>query len=160
MDKSQLHKISDMLDEKLSLMDDYNSITLKLTMDDFDCFDKLLEARQGIIEKVNSLDTEIKKFVSGESLREQEALKKLFSMNNLNEDYNDMNELRDKLIKLKSILVEIQDKEHTVSKRLIEYKLELSEELLRLGKGKQVINYMDITSKPDLYKGSKFDQNS
>ena len=160
MDKVQLKKLSDLLDTKISIMDDYDSITLKLTMDDFDCFDKLLGARQGIIDKVNALDSDIKAVIAGEAFQEQNTLKKLFAMNNLEEDYKDMNDLKNKLVKLKSILVSIQGKEHIVSKRLIEYKSEISEELLRLGKGKQVINYMDMTSKPDLYKGSKFDQNS
>lgn len=161
MDKAVIGTLIQLIDKKILLMDDYDSITLRLTLEDMDKLENLVKARQDIIEQVDIIDKDISVIISGQSESRQQILKKLFSMNALDEEYSqNMTVIKNKLIKLKEVLKSIKTKEEKVSRRLLEYKSQLSEELLKLSKGKQIIDYMDSASKSELFNGSKFDMNS
>lgn len=158
MNKSDIEALSNLLDKKILILENYDGITQRLLVDDINELDSVFNVRKGILDDYIKLNSEIESFVLKQSVSIQEKLKAMSRCVGLDEVNGDFIVIREKFNKIKKTVDTIKSKDKEIGKRFNSYRQELIDGMLNLNKSKRVIDYMDSMTKSELFNGKAFDE--
>ena len=140
MKLNNISLIGNYLEEKISLLGDYEKITEKMVDSNLEVITELIAQRQLLIPEVDKITNEILEIVAIQPKDIQFALREILSFKKTNCD-DKFAEIKNKAQLLEKTLIEISYKEKDVALRMEALKQELEEEMLKSNKGKQIIDY-------------------
>ncbi|MBR4097036.1 MAG: hypothetical protein IKK42_07025 [Oscillospiraceae bacterium] len=135
-----------LVDKKIREMERYSEITNRMLYEDIDGVGELLEERQSIITLMDGISVDIKKFISEQTIEQQDALNKLMKFEDIGELNGELLELQEKIAQINQLREQIIEKDSAAINRLGEMRDELREKLEQSAKGKKVIDYFSQTN--------------
>ncbi|MBQ8786252.1 MAG: hypothetical protein IJZ61_01305 [Oscillospiraceae bacterium] len=135
-----------LVDRKIREMERYSEITNRMLYEDIDGVGELIEERQSIITSMDGISVDIKKYISEQSIEQQDTLNKLMKFEDIGELNGELLELQEKISQINQLREQIIEKDSAAIKRLGEMRDEIWEKLEQSAKGKKVINYFSKTN--------------
>ena len=135
-----------LVDKKIREMERYSEITNRMLYEDIDGVGELIEERQSIITTMDGISVDIKKFISEQTIEQQDTLNRLMRFEDIGELNSELLELQDKIAQVNQLREQIIEKDSAAINRLSEMRDEMSEKLEQSAKGKKVINYFSKTN--------------
>ena len=135
-----------LVDKKIREMERYSEITNRMLYEDIDGVGELLEERQSIITLMDGISVDIKKFISEQTIEQQDALNKLMKFEDIGELNGELLELQEKIAQINQLREQIIEKDSAAINRLGEMRDEMREKLEQSAKGKKVIDYFSKTN--------------
>lgn len=135
---------------------EYYGLTEQLISSDEDKMNALFDKRQDVIDEILSLDSKIDGVIGSFPAEEKEILKLISSGNGY--DGNEFAEYRDIAVKLTGLKALAVASDRKLGERLLSIRNALKEQLNQLAKSRQVMDYMETTTKTELFKGNELDQ--
>ena len=130
-----------LVDKKIREMERYSEITNRMLYEDIDGVGELIEERQSIITTMDGISVDIKKFISEQTIEQQDTLNRLMRFEDIGELNSELLELQDKIAQVNQLREQIIEKDSAAINRLSEMRDEMREKLEQSAKGKKVINY-------------------
>ena len=143
------------LNEKIKLLNEYEAITQRMVDTDLDEITNLIALRQIIIQKIDSIMSDINEVISRQSKKEQAILNDILSHKEA-DNKNEYKLIQEAMSEVERILVRISSEEQGVVNTMEKIKLELEDEMLKSNKGKQVLDYFSSFASYNI-KGRKLD---
>lgn len=135
-----------LVDRKIREMERYSEITNRMLYEDVDGVGELIEERQSIITSMDGISVDIKKFISEQSIEQQDTLNKLMKFEDIGELNGELLELQEKIAKINQLREQIIERDSAAINRLGEMRDEMREKLEQSAKGKKVIDYFSQTN--------------
>ncbi|MBQ8177193.1 MAG: hypothetical protein IJ035_09200 [Oscillospiraceae bacterium] len=135
-----------LVDKKIREMERYSEITNRMLYEDIDGVGELIEERQSIITTMDGISLDIKKFISEQTIEQQNTLNKLMKFEDIGELNGELLELQDKIAQVNQLREQIIEKDSAAINRLGEMRDEMREKLEQSAKGKKVIDYFSKTN--------------
>ncbi|MBQ3161502.1 MAG: hypothetical protein IJC04_05185 [Oscillospiraceae bacterium] len=135
-----------LVDRKIREMERYSEITNRMLYEDVDGVGELIEERQSIITSMDGISVDIKKFISEQTIEQQDTLNKLMKFEDIGELNGELLELQEKIAKINQLKEQIIERDSAAINRLGEMRDEMREKLEQSAKGKKVINYFSKTN--------------
>lgn len=135
-----------LVDRKIREMERYSEITNRMLYEDIDGVGELIEERQSIITTMDGISVDIKKFISEQTIEQQDTLNKLMKFEDIGELNGELLELQDKIAQVNQLREQIVERDSAAINRLGEMRDEMREKLEQSAKGKKVINYFSKTN--------------
>ena len=135
-----------LVDRKIREMERYSEITNRMLYEDIDGVGELIEERQSIITSMDGISVDIKKFISEQTIEQQDTLNKLLKFEDIGELNGELLELQEKIAQVNQLREQIIEKDSAAINRLGEMRDELREKLEQSAKGKKVIDYFSQTN--------------
>lgn len=135
-----------LVDKKIREMERYSEITNRMLYEDIDGVGELIEERQSIITLMDGISVDIKKFISEQTIEQQDTLKKLMKFEDIGELNGELLELQEKIAQVNQLREQIIEKDSAAINRLGEMRDEMREKLEQSAKGKKVIDYFSKTN--------------
>lgn len=135
-----------LVDKKIREMERYSEITNRMLYEDIDGVGELIEERQSIITTMDGISVDIKKFISEQTIEQQDTLNRLMRFEDIGELNSELLELQDKIAQVNQLREQIIEKDSAAINRLSEMRDEMREKLEQSAKGKKVINYFSKTN--------------
>lgn len=146
MGGSAMNRIFDLVDQKVQQMERYSEITNRMLYEDIDGVGELIEERQKLITAMDGISLDIKKYISEQSMENQETLNKLMQFEDIEGLNGELVELQSKIRHIRELQDKIIKDDKNAYSRLGEMRDELRERLEQSAKGKKVIDYFSNTS--------------
>ena len=141
-----MNRIFDLVDQKVQQMERYSEITNRMLYEDIDGVGELIEERQKLITAMDGISLDIKKYISEQSMENQETLNKLMQFEDIEGLNGELVELQSKIRHIRELQDKIIKDDKNAYSRLGEMRDELRERLEQSAKGKKVIDYFSNTS--------------
>ena len=135
-----------LVDRKIREMERYSEITNRMLYEDVDGVGELIAERQSIITSIDGISVDIKKFISEQTIEQQDTLNKLMKFEDIGELNGELLELQEKIAKVNQLKEQIIERDSAAINRLGEMRDEMREKLEQSAKGKKVINYFSKTN--------------
>ena len=135
-----------LVDKKIREMERYSEITNRMLYEDIDGVGELIEERQSIITTMDGISVDIKKFISEQTIEQQDTLNRLMRFEDIGELNSELLELQDKIAQVNQLREQIIEKDSAAINRLSEMRDEMREKREQSAKGKKVINYFSKTN--------------
>ncbi len=135
-----------LVDRKIREMERYSEITNRMLYEDIDGVGELIEERQSIITTMDGISVDIKKFISEQTIEQQDTLNRLMKFEDIGELNGELLELQDKIAQVNQLREQIIESDSAAINRLGEMRDEMWEKLEQSAKGKKVINYFSKTN--------------
>ncbi len=135
-----------LVDRKIREMERYSEITNRMLYEDIDGVGELIAERQSIITSMDGISVDIKKFISEQSIEQQDTLNKLMKFEDIGELNGELLELQEKIAQINQLREQIIEKDSAAISRLGEMRDEMREKLEQSAKGKKVIDYFSKTN--------------
>ena len=135
-----------LVDRKIHEMERYSEITNRMLYEDIDGVGELIAERQSIITSMDGISVDIKKFISEQTIEQQNTLNKLMKFEDIGELNDELLELQEKIAQVNQLREQIIEKDSAAINRLGEMRDELREKLEQSAKGKKVIDYFSKTN--------------
>lgn len=135
-----------LVDRKIREMERYSEITNRMLYEDVDGVGELIEERQSIITSMDGISVDIKKFISEQTIEQQDTLNKLMKFEDIGELNGELLELQEKIAKINQLKEQIIERDSAAINRLGEMRDEMRDKLEQSAKGKKVINYFSKTN--------------
>ncbi len=135
-----------LVDRKIREMERYSEITNRMLYEDIDGVGELITERQSIITSMDGISVDIKKFISEQSIEQQDTLNKLMKFEDIGELNGELLELQEKIAQINQLREQIIEKDSAAISRLGEMRDEMREKLEQSAKGKKVIDYFSKTN--------------
>ena len=158
MNITDMKVLCNLIDKKLDLLEDYNGLTDRILIDDYDKLDNLLNIRQDALDGYIKNRLEIDSFILNQPTSEQTQLKEMLNFQRLANMTEEYKGLEAKLKRVKTLTESIKEKDVKIGERFEEYRVQMMNEMLQLQKSKTVIDYVNSTSQSELFNGKSFDQ--
>ncbi len=149
-----MNTILDLVDRKVQQMERYSEITNRMLYEDIDGVGELIDERQKLITAMDGISLDIKKYISEQSIENQETLNKLMQFEDIEGLNEELVELQSRIRHIRELNDKIVRDDKSAYDRLGKMRDELRERLERSAKGKKVIDYFSQTS-INVNKGSK-----
>ncbi len=157
MNISDKNKLSGLIDKTIDILEEYIEETKPLAEEDFNKLECYLDNRNALMQKLRGIYAEEKQVISAQD--DKDILSEIFMLKKLDESYSgDTAELARKLRAEKILYDRIESIEKLVDERFSEAREMLDKDFAQLNKTKQVIDYMEQTAKPEIFRGVKFDK--
>ena len=156
MNISEKKTLCELIDETVEILQLYETATKPIIEVDFDEIGRYLDERTELMEKLRDIVKRENEIISVQP--DADALGKIFRLEALDKTYDgETGELAKKL-KAENILYRrIEALEMQVEERLAEERKRLDRDFVQVSKTKRVIDYMEYTAKPAIFRGSTFD---
>lgn len=135
-----------LVDRKIREMERYSEITNRMLYEDIDGVGELIAERQSIITSMDGISVDIKKFISEQTIEQQETLNKLLKFEDIGDLNGELLELQEKIAQVNQLREQIIEKDSVALNRLGEMRDEMREKLEQSAKGKKVIDYFSKTN--------------
>jgi len=135
-----------LVDRKIREMERYSEITNRMLYEDIDGVGELIAERQSIITLMDGISVDIKKFISEQTIEQQDTLNKLMKFEDIGELNGELLELQEKIAQVNQLREQIIEKDSAAINRLGEMRDEMREKLEQSAKGKKVIDYFSKTN--------------
>lgn len=135
-----------LVDKKIREMERYSEITNRMLYEDVDGVGELIEERQSIITTMDGISLDIKKFISEQSIEQQDTLNKLMKFEDIGELNGELLELQEKIAQVNQLKEKIIERDSAAINHLSEMRDEMREKLEQSAKGKKVIDYFSKTN--------------
>ena len=135
-----------LVDRKIREMERYSEITNRMLYEDIDGVGELIAERQSIITSMDGISVDIKKFISEQSIEQQDTLNRLMKFEDIGELNGELLELQEKIAQVNQLSQQIIEKDSAAISRLGEMRDEMREKLELSAKGKKVIDYFSKTN--------------
>ncbi len=135
-----------LVDRKIREMERYSEITNRMLYEDIDGVGELIEERQSIITSMDGISVDIKKFISEQTIEQQDTLNKLMKFEDIGELNGELLELQEKIAQINQLREQIIEKDSAAINRLGEMRDEIRDKLEQSAKGKKVIDYFSKTN--------------
>lgn len=135
-----------LVDRKIREMERYSEITNRMLYEDIDGVGELIAERQSIITSMDGISVDIKKFISEQTIEQQDTLNRLMKFEDIGELNGELLELQEKIAQVNQLREQIIEKDSAAINRLGEMRDEMREKLEQSAKGKKVINYFSKTN--------------
>ena len=135
-----------LVDRKIREMERYSEITNRMLYEDIDGVGELIAERQSIITTMDGISVDIKKFISEQTIEQQDTLNKLLKFEDIGELNGELLELQEKIAQVNQLREQIVERDSAAINRLGEMRDEMWEKLEQSAKGKKVINYFSKTN--------------
>lgn len=135
-----------LVNRKIREMERYSEITNRMLYEDIDGVGELIAERQSIITSMDGISVDIKKFISEQTIEQQDTLNKLMKFENIGELNGELLELQEKIAQVNQLREQIIEKDSAAINRLGEMRDEMREKLEQSAKGKKVIDYFSKTN--------------
>lgn len=147
--------LNELMNSKISQLERYNELTLKIIYDDIDEVENILDERQDLITTIDGISLEIKQIVSEQSIERREMLDKMFEDKENTAEYPDFAVLQTQIKRAAELTDSIIKNDKRAFNRIKRERDEAKEHLENAAKGKQVADYFSSSSAADVTKGSK-----
>lgn len=148
-------KLTELMDKKIEQAERYHEISSKMIYEDIDGVTEMLDRREKLIAKIDGISSEIKSYVSSQSVERQELLEDMFAFKEVGKLSGELLEIQERLLKYKELKLKINEADKEIYKHLKQMQNELAAEMNKSNRSKQVIDYFSQTS-IDVNKGRKF----
>ncbi len=135
-----------LVNRKIREMERYSEITNRMLYEDIDGVGELIAERQSIITSMDGISVDIKKFISEQTIEQQDTLNKLMKFEDIGELNGELLELQEKIAQVNQLREQIIEKDSAAINRLGEMRDEMREKLEQSAKGKKVIDYFSKTN--------------
>lgn len=135
-----------LVDRKIREMERYSEITNRMLYEDIDGVGELIAERQSIITSMDGISVDIKKFISEQTIEQQDTLNKLMKFEDIGELNGELLELQEKIAQVNQLREQIIERDSVAINRLEEMRDEMWEKLEQSAKGKKVIDYFSKTN--------------
>ena len=135
-----------LVDRKIREMERYSEITNRMLYEDIDGVGELIAERQSIITLMDGISVDIKKYISEQTIEQQDTLNKLLKFEDIGELNGELLELQEKIAQINQLREQIIEKDSAAINRLGEMRDEMREKLEQSAKGKKVIDYFSQTN--------------
>lgn len=135
-----------LVDRKIREMERYSEITNRMLYEDIDGVGELIEERQSIITSMDGISVDIKKFISEQTIEQQDTLNRLMKFEDIGELNGELLELQEKIAQINQLRKQIIEKDSAAINRLGEMRDEIRDKLEQSAKGKKVIDYFSKTN--------------
>ncbi len=135
-----------LVDRKIREMERYSEITNRMLYEDIDGVGELIEERQSIITSMDGISVDIKKFISEQTIEQQDTLNRLMKFEDIGELNGELLELQEKIAQINQLREQIIEKDSAAINRLGEMRDEIRDKLEQSAKGKKVIDYFSKTN--------------
>ena len=135
-----------LVNRKIREMERYSEITNRMLYEDIDGVGELIAERQSIITSMDGISVDIKKFISEQTIEQQDTLNKLMKFEDIGELNGELLELQEKIAQVNQLREQIIEKDSAAINRLGEMRDEMREKLEQSSKGKKVIDYFSKTN--------------
>ena len=135
-----------LVDKKIREMERYSEITNRMLYEDVDGVGELIAERQSIITTMDGISLDIKKFISEQSIEQQDTLNKLMRFEDIGELNGELLELQEKIAQVNQLKEKIIERDSAAINHLSEMRDEMREKLEQSAKGKKVIDYFSKTN--------------
>lgn len=135
-----------LVDRKIREMERYSEITNRMLYEDIDGVGELIEERQSIITLMDGISVDIKKYISEQTIEQQDTLNRLLKFEDIGELNGELLELQEKIAQVNQLREQIIEKDSAAINRLGEMRDEMREKLEQSAKGKKVIDYFSKTN--------------
>lgn len=135
-----------LVNRKIREMERYSEITNRMLYEDIDGVGELIAERQSIITSMDGISVDIKKFISEQTIEQQDTLNKLMKFEDIGELNGELLELQEKIAQVNQLREQIIEKDSAAINRLSEMRDEMREKLEQSAKGKKVIDYFSKTN--------------
>lgn len=135
-----------LVDRKIREMERYSEITNRMLYEDIDGVGELIEERQSIITSMDGISVDIKKFISEQTIEQQDTLNRLMKFEDIGELNGELLELQEKITQINQLREQIIEKDSAAINRLGEMRDEIRDKLEQSAKGKKVIDYFSKTN--------------
>ncbi len=149
-----MNTILDLMERKVQQMERYSEITNRMLYEDIDGVGELIEERQKLITSMDGISLDIKKYISEQSMENQDTLNRLMQFEDIEGLNGELVELQSKIRHIRELNDRIVQDDKNAYDRLGKMRDELRERLEQSAKGKKVIDYFAQTS-INVNKGSK-----
>ena len=149
-----MNTILDLMERKVQQMERYSEITNRMLYEDIDGVGELIEERQKLITSMDGISLDIKKYISEQSMENQDTLNRLMKFEDIEGLNGELVELQSKIRHIRELNDRIVQDDKNAYDRLGKMRDELRERLEQSAKGKKVIDYFAQTS-INVNKGSK-----
>ncbi len=121
-----------LVDRKIREMERYSEITNRMLYEDIDGVGELIAERQSIITSMDGISVDIKKFISEQTIEQQDTLNKLMK-------FEDIGELNGELLELQEKIAQVNQLREQIIEKVVE-----------LVKAKKITEINDIRDETDL----------
>ena len=135
-----------LVNRKIREMERYSEITNRMLYEDIDGVGELIAERQSIITSMDGISVDIKKFISEQTIEQQDTLNKLMKFEDIGELNGELLELQEKIAQVNQLREQIIEKDSAAINRLGEMRDEMREKLEQSAKGKKAIDYFSKTN--------------
>lgn len=135
-----------LVEKKIREMERYSEITNRMLYEDIDGVGELIAERQSIITSMDGISVDIKKYISEQTIEQQNTLNKLMKFEDIGELNGELLELQEKIAQVNQLREQIIEKDSEAINRLGEMRDEMREKLEQSAKGKKVIDYFSKTN--------------
>lgn len=157
MSQKFINDVVSFLENKTEKFKEYDGVTAQLLATDFDEMNAIFDVRRDILDEITDINDKLDKVIS--EIPEDEKSDITLIVKNYKVIGNGKYPEIEKNIKEQNYIKKsVAQKEKQLGEKLKSFKKDLDEQVLQINKNKQVIDYMDSTSKPELFKGKEFDE--
>ncbi len=143
-----------LVDKKIRQLQRYNLITSQMIYEDIDGVGDLIDKRQKLITALDGVSVEIKKYVSDQSIEQQDTIKRLMKFEDIEGLSEEMLQLQNKINETKRLTDEINKNDKKAYGRIKAMRDGLLDEMSNSQKSKKIIDYFSSTN-VDVNKGSR-----
>ena len=157
MSQKFINDVVSFLENKTEKFKEYDGVTAQLLATDFDEMNAIFDVRRDILDEITDINDKLDKVIS--EIPEDEKSDITLIVKNYKVIGNGKYAEIEKNIKEQNYIKKsVAQKEKQLGEKLKSFKKDLDEQVLQINKNKQVIDYMDSTSKSELFKGKEFDE--
>lgn len=155
-----LQALCGFLEKKANLLEQYNGLSDRLLIDDFDKLEHLLDVRHEFLLEFNEITPQIDQIVARCSVSQQETLKSLLKYEKLDAPDGAFPEIRPALKRMKALIDSINEKTRRTDERIRNYREGLMQELGKFSKGQRIASYVGAATSTDIFRGTHMDGKS